>query len=145
MDPILLTLGALPGHSPRGAELITQLWVAGCTHRDAAEVAARLGLANRYALARLLHNEGLPSYRRIAGWIRVLALVMAWEESHRSLSRSALDRADDPAAYSRTVRRITGLTWTEVRNRGSAWVIATFLEECRPPERTGDSEQSVAL
>lgn len=111
-------------------------------HRTAASVARSLGLANRHALARLINREGLPQFRVLTGWLCVLTLVVAWEEDHKALSRSALDQAKDPAAYSHIVRRVTGLRWTEVRDRGSAWVLAELVELCHKPLSVCEADPS---
>lgn len=133
---------ALPTATPRGRKLLEEIMVCPARHRTAASVARSLGLANRHALARLIHREGLPQYRVLTGWLCVLMLVIAWEEDHKALSRSALDQAKDPAAYSNVVRRVTGLRWKEVRDRGSAWVLAELVDLCHKPLRACGGDPS---
>ena len=93
--------------------------------------AAAVGLRNRYQLGRALQREGLPCLEELAGWIRVLTWVIVWENSGMPLSRSALSALRDPSPMFRLVERLTGQTWTQVRARGSDWVLLQLLERCR--------------
>ena len=99
----------------------------------AVEFARSLGLRNRFQLARLLQQEGLPVLEELAGWIRVLLWLADWEATGTSLSRTALDHIRDPAVCYRTVERITGFPWSCVRQRGFDWVLLTLVSRCLPP------------
>ncbi len=97
----------------------------------AADVAPLLGLQNRFELGRLLKREGLPALHCLAGWANVLAWVERAESTGCSLCQIAFRARKDPATCYRTVKRITGLHWLEIRRRGSAWVLHEFIAHCR--------------
>jgi hypothetical protein len=92
-------------------------------------VAQRLGLRNRFELARLLHRDGLPSLRRLADWVTLLAWVKRAERQSTSLCRIAFTTGRHPSACYRVVRELTGLRWTEVMAKGSKWVEGELLRE----------------
>ena len=96
--------------------------------------AASAGFRNRYQLSRILQREGLPSLEELAGWIRLLTWVAAWEASRVPLSQAALRSLRDPAPMFRLVERLTGRTWTEVRALGADWVFLRLLDRCRPAD-----------
>lgn len=93
-------------------------------------LARRVGLKNRHTLDRVLQNEGLQTYKQLSGWIRVLRWVVDWENDHVALSRSALRSGKNSGIYPRTVRRVTGLSWSQVRGRGSSWVLLELVSRC---------------
>lgn len=94
-------------------------------------VAHLLGLRNRFQLARLLKREGLPPMHRLAAWATILSWVHAAERDRTCLFRLAFRSHRHPAACYRLVREVTGLSWTEVRKRGAAWVERKLLKEVR--------------
>jgi len=93
------------------------------------EVAQRLGLRNRFALARLLHRDGLPSLRRLANWVALLSWVRCAERESLSLCYMALHTGRHASACYRVVRELTGMRWTEVLERGSKWVEEELLRD----------------
>jgi hypothetical protein len=101
------------------------------------EVARRLSLRNRFALARLLKQEGLPGLRELANWAAVLRWVMVSERTGATLCSQALASGRDPAVCYRIVRRVTGLPWAVVRKLGSSVVLERFLSRCRAPYHAG--------
>jgi hypothetical protein len=92
-------------------------------------VAQRLGLRNRFELARLLQRDGLPSLRCLADWVTLLAWVKRAERQSTSLCRMAFTSGRHPSACYRLVRELTGLRWTEVLAKGSKWVEGELLRE----------------
>ena len=92
-------------------------------------VADELRLGNRFRLARLLKRAGLPSLRRLAGWAAIDAWVVAAEREGTSLFRLALRGHRHPSACYRLVKEMTGVTWGEVRKRGSEWVEDELVKE----------------
>ena len=122
---------ALHWLSPQGHAVVECLIVREGFPRSAHETALSVGLRNRFQLARLLYREGLPCLEDLAGWIRVMLWVLEWEVSRTSLSQSALGAIRDPATCYRTVERVTGLGWNEVRTLGSTWVLFSLIECCR--------------
>ena len=95
-------------------------------------VARRLGLANRFQLARLLKREGLPPLHRIAEWATLESWVTAAERDGVSLSNIALRAKKHASACYRLVKEITGLGWEDVRVLGSSWVQNEFSNRLRP-------------
>lgn len=120
---------ALPSLSFQSRTVIDALLLSGGSIGPARLVADRLGLRNRFALARQLWRDGLPSLHRLAGWIKVLQWVWQWEHDGVSLNRAATRAGQEPAAYYRIVARVTGESWTAVRSAGFDWVIARLGDE----------------
>jgi hypothetical protein len=98
---------------------------------SAGVVAGTLGLGSRFRLARLLKREGLPSLHRLAGWVTVEAWVSAAEREGTSLFRLAYRSHRHPSACYRLVKEVTGLSWMEVRKRGSGWVRRQLIERIK--------------
>ena len=98
---------------------------------SAETVARRLGLRNRFQLARMLRREGLPPLHRLAGWATVLSWVVGAERRGESLSATAFHSRRHPSACYRLVKEITGRRWEYVRAKGSDWVQDQFLREFR--------------
>jgi hypothetical protein len=96
-----------------------------------------VGMRDRHQLAYELHQAGLPALRSLAGWIRVAIWVAEAELKGVSLCCAALCEAQDPGSRYRSVKRVTGLQWSQVRARGFVWVVEEFARSCRPP--VGDS------
>lgn len=97
---------------------------------SADEVARDLGLGDRYRLAHRLKAEGLPSFGELMGWVRVLLWAVEWEESGTPLADQASQEDRYASQYYREVRRVTGLGWRQVRERGSVWVLAELRARC---------------
>jgi hypothetical protein len=126
-----LLLCSLTGLTPAGGVVVRAITLSGGAFVSSSALARGLGLKDRYALDRLLHNEGLPTYKQLSGWIRVLGWVLDWEKERVALSSSALRTGKNAGIYARTVRRVTGLSWTQVRVRGSTWVLLELVSRCR--------------
>src|SRR5712671_2961880 len=80
---------------------------------SAEEVARRLGLQNRFQLARMLKREGLPPLHRLAEWATVWSWLTAAEERGVSLCHIAFGSGRHPSACYRLVKETTGLCWGE--------------------------------
>ncbi len=93
-------------------------------------VAHRLGMRNRFQLAKTLRANGLPPLHRLSAWMTVLGWVAGWEQAGASLSHSALRVGMEPAAGYRLVARVTGRSWSTVRSAGTPWVLSQFFREC---------------
>src|SRR6266511_1994208 len=93
-------------------------------------VAHRLGMRNRFQLAKTLRAKGLPPLHRLSAWMTVLRWVGSWEQTGASLSDSALRVGMEPAAGYRLVARVTGRCWSAVRSAGTPWVLSEFFREC---------------
>ncbi|MGH9891352.1 MAG: hypothetical protein ACREA0_05095 [bacterium] len=122
---------ALPRLSVRGQTILDAVRLAGGTIGSTAMVARRLGLANRFALARMMQREGLPGLRELAAWVGLLGWVAVAERSGMPLFAIAVRSHKSPAVCYRTVRRLTGLTWMQLRERGWEWLLGRFLRRCR--------------
>ena len=106
-------------------------------------VARRLGLSNRFQLARLLKREGLPPLHRLAEWATLESWVTVAERDGVSLSNIALRTKKHASACYRLVKEITGLGWEDVRVLGSSWVQNEFSNRLRPtPAKSAWSTRS---
>lgn len=108
-------------------------------------VAERLGLRNRFQLARLLKRDGLPSLHRLAEWATVLSWVKTAEQTGASLCYMAFRSGRHPSACYRLVKEVTGLRWAQVRERGSPWVQRGFLREFASGARPSTCEAPLTL
>ena len=144
MPPLPLAsamLTRLPWLSAQGRAVINVM-VCENGHTGSADiVGARLGLRNRFQLARLLRREGLPSYEILTGWARVLYWMFEADRSGVTLLALARRAQVDPAMSYRLIRRLTGLRWSELRRLGTAAVLLRFLKLCHPG-RGGDADRS---
>jgi hypothetical protein len=135
------TLPALSGEGSRFLDFVID-------HRGAPGaprfVAASLGLASRHQLRRLLQREGLPSYEIVSAWVRVLYWVAQWEFEGVSLCELALKSGADPASLYRTVRRVTGMGWSEARGCGTGLLALRFREHCLLAVGTACADVSTA-
>jgi hypothetical protein len=122
---------ALPHLSVRGQTVLDAVRLAGGTIGSSATVARRLGLSNRFALARMMHRDGLPGLRELAAWVGLLGWIAVAERSGAPLFVIAARWHKSPAVCYRTVKRLTGLTWMQLRGRGWEWLLGRFLERCR--------------
>lgn len=125
-----------PDLSLRCRAVIEAVLLSGGSIGTAGEVAPHLGLHNRFELGRLLRREGLPPLHYLAGWASVLTWLERAESTGCSLCQLAFGARKDPATCYRTVKRITGLPWLEIRRLGSAWVLRRFMAQCRPWQRS---------
>jgi hypothetical protein len=90
--------------------------------------ARTMGFRNRDQLRRVLAADGLPCLEDLASWIRLLGWVVDAETLGVALSRGALHSGKDPRSWYRTVQRLTGRPWGEVRALGSGWVLLQMSE-----------------
>ena len=88
--------------------------------------ARSLTFRNRDQLRRVLAADGLPCLEDLAGWVRVFGWLLDAEESGLALSKGALEAGKDPGSCYRTVRRLTGKSWGELRRLGSGWLLLEF-------------------
>ncbi|HEX9727815.1 MAG TPA: hypothetical protein VGA37_04870 [Gemmatimonadales bacterium] len=131
MDPVrtIVTL-LLPARSEATRSLLKLLVESGGSVHGAETMALRAGFRNRHQMRRALIAEQLPPATEIAGWIRVLRWSIDWETAGQTPSASALHKGLDPATHYRTVLKITGAHWTDVKQHGPGWVTLKLLERC---------------
>ena len=91
-------------------------------------LAKRVGLRNRHQLNRILNRAGLPSYRVLASFTRVLALRDGAVVRHRSLCAEVIAMGYQPAWAYRTWRRVTGHLWSELRKLSHDDLVQLVLE-----------------
>lgn len=130
----LILQAALPGLSPQGRAIITELvqGTMGARRRSARVLAAAVGLGSRFSLGRLLRRDGLPPLGDLYAWTLVLALLHAAETQDVSLARITRRTDLDARAGYRLIKRLTGRTWRWARAQGFAWALLQFLSHCRP-------------
>ena len=139
----VLLVGA-PWLSPVGRDIVGHLTMTRGRFGTADAFARSRGLRDRHQLAYALRCNRLPPLLALAGWIKVLVWVMEYEDGGRSICRSSLLEASDPAYRYRLVKRVTGLPWSSVRTRGLAWAVQEFLDACRPPVPSRVARQTTA-
>ena len=102
----------------------------GSTSPRADDLARRLGLRNRFQLAYRLNKLGLPTVLDLKGIVRVVRWVHRWQAEGVSLAEQALSVAKDPTGFYKTVRRVTGCAWLDVRDlpvgEGAGKAVASF-------------------
>jgi hypothetical protein len=104
---------------PAAVELLLKLRVtAGPRFMSAEEFAAHLGLPSRYALVRHLKHLKLPPFSRLQAHVRVLAMLAETKRHQVSLSRLAWCHEGDPASWLRVVKRVTGLSCSDLSTLG---------------------------
>ena len=101
--------------------------------------ARALGLRNRDQLRRILVADGLPCLQDLAGWVRLLGWALDAEKLGIGLSRSALEAGKDPRSGYRTVKRLTGKVWAEVRALGSDGVLLMFVTAMEACQQRGQT------
>jgi hypothetical protein len=135
-DQILV---ALPHLSARLGDVLHTLVLKPGSMHSAAKVARSIGLSSRFALARRMRREGLPALHQLAAWLRVLGWVTDAEHGTESLFMIATQSDKHPAACYRTVKRLTGLTWMELRALGTSGALRLFLRRCAAIRLAGPS------
>ncbi len=126
-----LLQGTLHWVSPSGRAVLVALATCGGVYGTAQFLAARVGLRDRHRVARTLARDGLPPLEELAAWVRTLVWVMQSEQYGTPLYRMASQTHVDPATCYRIVWRLTGANWSEVRERGAAWVLQQLCGRCQ--------------
>lgn len=141
MDPLATMVECVISRvSPSGRVVQSLVGTRGTVGR-ANRFARSLGFRDRHQLGRVLKADGLNlCLEDLAAWIRLLGWVVDAETSGLALSRGALHAGKDPGSSYRTVKRLTGRTWGEVRALGSAWVLVQFCIALEHPK--GSAEES---
>ena len=89
-----------------------------------------MGLQDRHQLTRLLRREGLPPFQELRWWMSAISWLWTWEHEGTALCVLALHLRMDPAACYRTVQRVAGMTWSEVQQYGSGYLLQRFRRRC---------------
>ncbi|MGH7515056.1 MAG: hypothetical protein ACREOQ_19295 [Gemmatimonadales bacterium] len=126
----LLLAAALPARSAESRLVVRALVDSGGRVGNACAFAAALGMGSRFRVARLLRREALPQLEELAAWVRVLGWILWSQEAPVALERIAMSEGLEASVCCRTVRRLTGATWTEARARGPAWLLALLAARC---------------
>lgn len=144
LERVLVAIhSARPRLSLRARAVIEAVVLSKGSIGTAESVARALGLGNRFRLARLLENEGLPPLHRIAEWVTVLNWIACVERTHVSLCWMAFRCHRHPSACYRLVKKVTGRCWEDVLARGADWALRMFLDEFRAWRRRRRSPPSV--
>ena len=96
----------------------------------AKRVAIQAGYRSAAGLTRALGRHGFPAPSKLAAWIRVLHWIQAWEDSKSPLVRQAWHQGIDPSVCHRTIRRVTRMSWSEIRELGLDHWLHRFGEVC---------------
>jgi hypothetical protein len=126
-----LLLAALPLRSGDATRVVEALSASGGLLDDSQGFAVSLDMGSRFRVARVLRRESLPQVEELAAWVRLIGWLARWEASPGSLSRMALDDGLEMSVCCRTVRRLTGATWTQARARGPEWALLLLIDRCR--------------
>jgi hypothetical protein len=100
------------------------------TTASAQNVALAMGFTSRHQLARALQRDGLPPFEYLTAWFSVINWLVRAEEAGISLCELTIEDARDPAVRYRSVKRMTGKGWAEVRTLGSRWLVGQFADAC---------------
>jgi len=141
MPPLPLTTllqTALPHLTARARAVISALAAFNGVAPPAGELAAMVGMHNRYQLARLLRRAGLPPLDELAAWARVLYWMHEADARHGSLRELARRAGVDSATAYRVVRRVTGRRWSELQRTGLATALRQFRDRCTIVHATAD-------
>jgi hypothetical protein len=129
--------------SAEGRQLVVMLIATNGRVRPLHRFTAGLGMRNRHQLTRLLAREHLPTLECLAGWIRLLLWVTAWERHSTALASASLIDGEDPAVRFRTIKRVANCTWKELKARGSLWITMELQNRClAQAEARGSQRQS---
>jgi len=126
---------ALPWLSPHGRAVVNALLATVGQAVSVDELATRIGVGNRFRLARLLRREGLPPCGELADWTCALQLLWEAESSGISLLQIADHSTLDPSTCYRLFKRVLGVPWRAARARGFSWALLAFLDRCHRPAR----------
>lgn len=145
MDPLAaLVESILPRVSATSCRVVQGLVANRGSIRNANLFARALGLRNRDQLRRILMADGLPCLEDLAGWVRLLGWALDAEKLGVGLSRSALKVGKDPRSGYRTVKRLTGKSWADVRALGSDGVLIMFLTAIEGTQKQAQAVKSRA-
>jgi YVTN family beta-propeller protein len=132
--PVSLTIqAAIPWLGADGRAVISVLVAANGQIASATVLAARLRIGSRFRLARVLRQEGLPPFGRLADWICVLQIMWEEEAMQRPLHGFARRIGIEPATCYRRCKRTLGVPWSVARENGFGWALVKFLDHCRRP------------
>ncbi|MES2305491.1 MAG: hypothetical protein V4558_08285 [Gemmatimonadota bacterium] len=99
--------------------------------------ARKLGLRNRHHLNRLLREAGLPPFRTLATAVRLTSLLADAGAIRGSLCSASQRAGFDPAWVYRSLKRLTGRGWKELRGLSSYEVVRMTCARC-DRARSGD-------
>jgi len=134
----------LPHSADTARKVVRELVASQGTFGSAVALSHAVGFRNRHQLARELTRERMPALQDLAGWVRTLLWTAEWEIHGRAISNAALRDAADPAIRYRTVERVTGRPWSEVRQLGTGWLIVQLDAAIREAgERSRISRRNV--
>lgn len=98
---------------------------------SATSAAKSLGLKSAGALERMLADLSIPPFYSLRDWHYVVQLVDRFSASDTSIAHWSLARGEYPSVYYRFIRRVTRLTWNDVRLREPTWARENALQDWR--------------
>lgn len=130
-QPLTLIRAVRPDLGPLSCAVLEAILLNEGPIGSAERVARGLGMS-RFQLARMLRREGLPPLHVMGDWAMVLSWLVTAERDDVSLCWMAFHRGRHPSTCYRLIRDVTGLSWEQVRQRGSGWAQKEFLKRIRP-------------
>jgi hypothetical protein len=122
---------AAPGLSFRSAAVLDAILLNGDGIGTETQLAARLGLHNRWQFSRMLERECLPPLRELVAWGRVLKWIGEHERTNEGLCAIAIRRGLDPGDCYRVVQRTAGVPWHQLQSLGFEWCVEKFCGRLR--------------
>jgi hypothetical protein len=107
--------------------IVREILASPYAYESADGFAERVGLHDRHEMNRILKRAGLPSYRRLASFARVMGILDAAVLHHRSLCAETIAEGYDPGWVYRTIRRETGRPWSDLRKLSHAEMLELVL------------------
>jgi hypothetical protein len=92
------------------------------------EVAEQAGFRDRDQLHQLLAERDLPPLTALARLVRVLNWTLETEDKSLTLATLAREDGRYLAHYSRDVRKALGVSWSELRELGSDWLVEQIAD-----------------
>lgn len=97
----------------------------------ATSAAKSLGLKSAERLERMLADRRIRPFYSLRDWHYVVEIVDRFSMSDTSIAHWALARGEYPSVYYRFVRRVTRLSWTDIRSREPTWTRENALRDWR--------------
>ena len=136
---------AIPQLSATGREIIGLLAESGGCIDCPDSFAMRVHLRSRHQLARVLRREGLPQIEELCAWIKVLALLLDHERTHRSLYTISMNASLYPPTCYRLVKRVTSKTWRQACDDGFGIMLVRFVNRCLTVSGPRNSSISIGV
>lgn len=118
-----------------GARLLAMALANPHAFHSADGFAHRAGFRNRHHLNRVLREAGLPTFRNIATLVRLSLIVRAAADQRDSICAVCQRNGLDPAWVYRSLKRLTGRGWKELRSASALEILRLACVVCRDRTR----------